>query len=307
MLAPSGGSGHGQGMKTWEQITSLAARQHGVVARWQLVETGLTNGQVGAAVRHGRLGRLARGVYLVEGAMETPLVAVMAGVLRAGPGARAAGERLLAAAGVRDAAEDGGFAILVPPGRRITGLEVPVRADGFESAGVTASVRGIPSWGVPRNLLEAAVDTSDDEHVARLADGVRRTSRARMASVRRMATDHPGHEGGRRLLLLGCLDLDAAESPMERVLEVVLADLQPQRQVRLAPDIRVDFLIPSLRVVVEYDGSDHESGRARSADADRDRRIRDLGYGVVHVTRRDLRDPAALLARIVRAAATAAG
>lgn len=128
-----------------------------------------------------------------------------------------------------------------------------------------------------------------------------------MASVRRMVTDHPEHEGGRRLLLLGCLDLDAAESPMERVLEVVLADLQPQRQVRLAPDIRVDFLIPSLRVVVEYDGSDHESGRARSADADRDRRIRDLGYGVVHVTRRDLRDPAALLARIVRAAATAAG
>lgn len=305
LLATTASLHHGQGMRTWEQIAALAARQHGVVARWQLVERGLTNGQIGAAVRRGRLGRLARGVYLVEGAMTTPMAEVMAAVLRAGRGARAAGERLLAAAGVRDAAEDGPFAVLVPVGRRLSGLDVPVRADAFEDAGVAATVRRVPSWGVPRNLLEAAVDTPDDEHLARLADGVRRTSRARMASVRRLVARHPEHAGGRRLLMLGCLDMDAAESPTERFLEVVLADLQPRRQVRLAPDIRVDFLIPSLRVVVEYDGSDHESGRARSADAARDRRIRELGYVVVRVTRDDLRDPAGLLARIVQAAATA--
>lgn len=287
---------------TWDRISSLAARQHGVVARWQLIEDGLSNGQVSAAVRRGRLARLARGVYLVEGAMRTPLVEVTADLLRAGPGSRAVGERLLAAAGIRDAAEDGGYAILVPPGRRVTGIDVPVRRDRWSKVGVPATVRGIPSWGVPRNLLEAGVETGADDRLATLADGVRRSSRRRMASVRQLVADHPDHPGGRRLLLLGCLDVDAPESPRERLLEALLHHLRPRRQVRLTAGIRVDFLIESLHVVVEYDGSDHEAGRARAADEARDDRIRALGYQVVHVRAVDLRDPAALLARIQAAA-----
>lgn len=290
----------------WDDVARLAARQHGAVGRAQLLgEVGATSGQVGGYVRRGRLLRADHGVYVAAGSAATPLREVVVAVLRAGHGARAAGERLLAASGVRDAGTDGPFTVLVPRGRRLPAFDQAWRPDEHPDAGVPAAVAGIPSWGVPRNLLEAAVDV-DDDRVAALADGVRRGSRRRMSAARELVADNPDHPGGRRLLLLGCLDVDAAESPRERLLEVLLHDLRPRRQVRMAPGIRVDFLIESMRVVVEYDGSDHESGRARKRDAGRDERLRALGYEVVHVTAADLRDPAGVLVRIHRAAAVVA-
>ena len=289
----------------WNRITSLTARQHGLASRQQLLELGCRAGQIDGHLHRGRLQRVAHGVYGVAGLPETPLTTVMACVLRSGPGARATGERLLAACGVRDAAEDGAFTILVPDGRRLRRATHPWRVDRHPAAGITASVRGVPSFSIPRNLLEAAVDTADDERVAVLADGARRVSRRHLVAVERLLLRYPDHVGARRLLRLGCLDTDAAESQPERVLEVLLGPFRPQRQVRIAPDLRVDFLLPDLRVVVEYDGSDHESGRARAADAARDRRLRERGYEIVRVRREDLRDPVAVLARI-RAAAIVA-
>lgn len=286
----------------WNRIAQLSARQHGVVARGQLLGLGCTSGQIGGLVRRGRLDREGHGTYSVAGTARTPLTEVMAAVLRAGSGARAAGERLLAASGIRDASIDGPYVVLLPTGRRITAPEVPWRNDAWPHCGITASVQGVPSWSTARNLLEAARDAERDDHVMVLADGVRRHSRRRMRGVTDLVVRHVDHPGARRLLLLGCLDDDAAESHGERLLEVVLQDLDPQRQVRLGQD-RVDFLLPHLRVVVEYDGSDHESGRAVMEDEDRDRRLRALGYAVVRVARHDLRDPAALLARIHLAAA----
>ncbi len=286
----------------WNRIAQLASRQHGVVARSQLLELGCTSGQVGGLVRRGRLETEAHGTYAVAGTARTPLTPVMVAVLRAGRGARAAGERLLAASGIRDADVDGHFAVLLPPGRRTTAKGIDWRPDDWPHCGITATVQGIPSWSTTRNLLEAALDADSDDRVAVLADGVRRRSRRRMQDVTDLVVRHPAHPGARRLLLLGCLDDDAAESHGERLLEVVLRDLAPQRQVRVGRD-RVDFLLPGLGVIVEYDGTDHESGRSRAADHERDERLRARGYAVVRVTGHDLRDPTALLARIHLAAA----
>lgn len=288
----------------WNCIASLAARQQGLVARRQLIEDlGCRPGQIDGLVRRGRLVRAGHGVYAIAGTPTSPLSEVMATVLRSGPGARAVGDRLLAACGVRDAAEDGSYSILVPAGRRLRRATHPWREDLHPSLGITASVRGVPSFSIPRNLLEAAVDVDCDERVMVLADGVRRASRRHVAAVQRLLVRRPGHAGGRRLLLLGCLDVDAAESQPERLLEVLLTEFSPRRQVRLTPGIRVDFLIESARVVVEYDGSDHESGRAREADARRDEELRALGYVVIRVTRVDMRTPGDVLARVRAACA----
>ena len=285
----------------WTDVVELARSQHGIVTRRQLIALGCTASRADGWVRRGRLERVEHGVYRVAGAPATPMAEVMAAVLRAGSGARAAGERLLAACGVRDAAVDGGFTVLVPAGRRLPAFEHRWRVDDVPGCGATATVAGVPTWNVARNLMEAAIDTPDDRRVATLADGVRHRARRTMVDVERLLVRHPSHAGGRRLLLLGCLDVDAAESAPERLLEPLLAEFRVRRQVKLADDIRVDLLLPDLRVVVEYDGSDHESGRARRADEERDRRLRELGYVVVRVTRHDLRDPQALLARIRRA------
>lgn len=287
----------------WADIAALAARQHGVVARRQLLALGAGDAQVHGAVRRGRLERDGRGIYRIAGAPQTPLGEVMSAVLRAGDGARAAGERLLAATGVRDAHADGLFCVLVPAGRRLTGVDFSWRVDKHSSCGTRATARGVSSWAVARNLLEAAVDANHDEDVRTLADGVRRLGRQRGAAASRLALEHPRHSGARRLVALGALDADAAESEPERVLEHLLWDFRLRRQVTLTRGIRVDFLLVDLRVVVEYDGyADHASVEARRRGEHRDDRLRALGYGVVHLTAADLRDPASVLERIHAAA-----
>lgn len=286
----------------FEHVIRLATSQHAAVARRQLTALGCTGGQIRGWVRRGRLRREDHGVYVVAGAPLTLLGEASVAALRAGPGARIVGERMLAATGVRDAAADGPFTVLVPPGRRLPAFRHPWRTDVFPACGQHTAVQGIASWCIPRNLLEAAVDAADDDRVAVLADGVRRRRRMTMREVERLVLETPDHVGGRRLLLLGCLDTDATESPPERVLEGILSVFAFRRQVEVVDGVFVDFLLTDLRVVVEYDGSDHESGRARTRDEGRDDRIRAAGLAVVRVTRHDLRDPRALLERI-RAAA----
>ena len=132
---------------------------------------------------------------------------------------------------------------------------------------------------------------------------MRRSGRRRSAVVEELVVAAPTHPGGRRLLVLGCLDVDAPESHPERLLEVLLAPLSPVRQATVVPGVRVDFLLADLGVVVEYDGSDHESGRARRRDARRDERIRrETGLVVVRITRVELRDPPGVLAKVLAAA-----
>jgi len=54
-----------------------------------------------------------------------------------------------------------------------------------------------------------------------------------------------------------------------------------RRQVPLGHGFIVDFLAPSLKLVVEADGSAHE--HRRGADARRDEKLRRLGYRVLRV------------------------
>src|SRR3954447_17496898 len=65
-------------------IATLAARQHGVVARWQLLEAGVTAEQIKWRVMTGRLDEVHRGVYLVGHVVRPPLSVEQAALLACG-------------------------------------------------------------------------------------------------------------------------------------------------------------------------------------------------------------------------------
>ena len=104
----------------------------------------------------------------------------------------------------------------------------------------------------------------------------------------------------------------SAESPGETLLRVLLlelgVDVVPQYFIMDGSVVvaRVDFYLPSLRVVVEFDGLVKYDGRdgkeALAAEKRREERIRGLGYGVARVVWADLFIPGRVAA-LVRAAA----
>ena len=70
-----------------------------------------------------------------------------------------------------------------------------------------------------------------------------------------------------------------------------------KRQVLIAERFIVDFLAPSVRLVVEVDGGYH--ARRRRADERRDAKLRRLGYRVLRIDAEPaLRDVAEALARV---------
>src|SRR3954452_23363062 len=69
------------------RVWALVRRQHGVIARWQLAELGLTPSAIRHRMSTGRLRLIHRGVYVVGRPELTQHGGWMAAVLACGPGA----------------------------------------------------------------------------------------------------------------------------------------------------------------------------------------------------------------------------
>lgn len=111
--------------------------------------------------------------------------------------------------------------------------------------------------------------------------------------------------GARRAQQTVALADPRAESPPESRLRVLLAlaglDAVPQYRVRdEAGNVlaRVDLAFPEYRIAIEYDGAWHAEERQFARDRRRLNRLVAAGWVVLHVTAADMRDPAALVARV---------
>lgn len=130
-----------------------------------------------------------------------------------------------------------------------------------------------------------------------------------LETVRRRAALARG-AGSARARTVASLADGLAESPQETRVRLVIGRSRlppPVAQFRVLHDgrfvARVDFAWPALKVAVEYDGLWHAEPGQFARDRRRLNALREAGWSVVFVTAADLRDPAALVARIARALA----
>jgi hypothetical protein len=140
------------------RVAALAAAQHGVLSRAQLLAAGLQAGAIMRRLAARRLIPLHRGVYALGHAQLRPDGFLMAAALAGGPRAVLVGRSAAAAWGLRPR-EGGAHELAVPSGggrRRRRDDRVRVNRWPGLHADETTFVRGLPVTSVARTLFDLA-------------------------------------------------------------------------------------------------------------------------------------------------------
>ena len=288
----------------------LAARQHGVVARFQLLAAGVSAEQIQRRLQAGRLTALHEGVYLV-GAVAPTHANEMAALLA---------YRLAATLSHRSAAalwELLPYPATVPVWVTIAperGASRP-RIEAFRSRLDPRDVRNRDRMAVtspPRTVLDCAAIIPDAYELERLIAEANFRRLASEAELRAQLERNPGKRGNRRLLAV--LDLPGGPQRTRSRAERALLRLLRERRIegfeanaRVA-GYEVDLLWRDRGLAVEVDGWDAHSGRvAFERDRLKAASLSAAGIAVMPVTGRQvLNDPDGVVARLVAALRAAA-
>jgi very-short-patch-repair endonuclease len=289
-----------------EKVARLAARQHGVVTRAQLLGAGVSRREIESRVRAGVLLRAHRGVYRVGHRAPSVEAAYLAAVLAAGDRARLAGG---AAAylwklvrGMPPQPE-----VLTRTERRIDGVRTR-RSRELHPAEVT-SFNAIPVTTVARTLVDLAAEQNEDE-LARACHEAGVRYRTTPADVRAVLNRRPNAPGATKVRRVMEGDVKVSLSGLEaRFLTLLRAeDLRLPETNRPAGGRRVDCRWPMHRLTVELDGYRfHNSRYSWEQDRKREREARARGDDFRRYTYADVfEDPASMLQEL-RAALTRDG
>ena len=239
----------------WE----LAERQHGVVARRQLLALGFTTDAIFHRLRKGRLHPLYRGVYAVGRPELTQHGRWMAAILAKGPAA---------VLSHRSAASLYGIAL--QKGNAIH-VAVPAHSRCRSSRGITIHRRnelsattrqGVPTTTITDTLIDLATDTTTDQ----LEQAINEADKRDLIDPEALcdateATKRPGVAK-----LRGVLQYHVrTDSPLEREFLRIAkkAGLPPPQTQAHVNGHRVDFLWPELQLVVEPTASAITAPRPR--------------------------------------------
>lgn len=271
------------------ELWKLAARQHGVVARAQLLELGLSRRAVQHREATGRLHAIGRGIYAV-GRPDVPRNGLlMAAVLSCGPQAVVSHESAAVLWGVRPGRRAGGrratrdvaIDVTVPPQvrRRRPGIRLhrhsldPVDRTEQERVPVTSIQRTLLDLAsqLGHKRLEAAINEADKLDLID-PDGLRaaldRYAGAHGVAALRVVLD-------RQTFALTASELERRFLPIARRAGLPL----PLTGERLN-GFEVDFYWPELGLVVETDGLRYHRTPAQQA---RDR-LRDQAHTAAGLT-----------------------
>lgn len=286
-------------------IRSLAARQHGVVARAQLLETGVPAHVIDHRLAKGRIDAVHRGVYRV-GPAPLPHERELAALLACGASAvlshRSAAVLWKLLPGAPCAPVD----VTVPRGHRPSSQGLRVHRVSCLPAGEITLVEDIPVTVPARTLLDLA-GQSDPRELEQAMAQSERAGLATRADLARLAASHPHRRGimaVRALLAAGAEPAFIRSEAETRFLALVRKAQLPAPATNVAlRGYEVDFLWRAEALVVEIDGfAFHSSSAAFERDRRRDAVLAAAGFRVLRITWRQIsREAEALLVRLAQA------
>jgi very-short-patch-repair endonuclease len=277
-------------MTRWaeDRVVEIAAGQHGVVTRRQLLAAGLTPRAIQGRLESRRLRPLHPGVYLV-GPILPPWAREMSAVLASGAGARAS-HRTAASLWDLDPKPDPRLPVEVKvPGRRV------VRRPGIRAyraldleARPPAAAHGIPATDPTETIvdLSAVLGGPDLERLVARAERARLTT---FDDLQRAVGRHSRRRGIPALRSL--LGQDGGPALTRSELEdrfrhaVRHFQLPPPRFNVRVHGYEVDCFWPEVSLAVELDGADyHRSWQSQQNDRRRDGDLASRGVHVVRIT-----------------------
>lgn len=271
-------------------VAALAGRQHGMVARWQLLGLGMTETMIKTRLQHAGLHRLHRGVFAYGHRSITVESRWMAAVFAFGPHAvlshRSAGQLwgLVPRSSIRPE--------VTRPGRA-GGRPRLVVHEGKLMADEVVRVRGIPVTSVPRTMFDLAGMLKERE-VERAWNEMEVREYTGRLSVPDLLERYPGRKGSllltrlanRKTLPVGITRNDLEEAFLALIDRFGLP--RPRMNVHLAVRDRfyeVDCLWEDRKVAIELDGgAAHGTTKAFQKDRERDRILTAEGYTTTRIT-----------------------
>jgi very-short-patch-repair endonuclease len=280
------------------RIAELAERQHGIVARRQLLGLGLGRSAIESRLARGQLHRIRQGAYAVGHRSLTRYGQWMAAVLSAGP---------RAVLSHRSAAQ---LWQLLPMSSIAVEITRPTRFRSRHGIGGHCSplppdevtiVHGIPVTAVPRTALDLAA-TSSKRQVEKALNEIEVHGLADRLSIPDLLERYPRRQGTAMLRAvladderLSGITRNELEGRFAALLEAT--DLpRPRLNAHVAVRGRffeADCLWAEQKVIVELDGGAvHRTRRAFEKDRERDRLLLTEGWRVIRITWRQLREDA---------------
>jgi very-short-patch-repair endonuclease len=272
-------------------IAALAARQHGVVSRTQLLAVGLGRGAIDRRVSTARLHVLHRGVFAVGHPVLTRHGVWMAAVLAGGDGAVLSHRSAAELWGIRRSARTP-IEVTVP---RHRGTRSGVQYHHILLPADEITIRdGIPVTDPARTLFDLAsvVTYQQLEHALNEAEIRRLTSPLPLDAL---IARHPRRKGTAALRRALDKQRQTGETVIRSGFETAFLDFaerhglpRPRMNEPLGP-YQPDAFWPDARLVVELDSYGiHTTRQAFEQDRARDRVLTTAGYRVIRVTWRQL-------------------
>lgn len=237
------------------EIWALVGRQHGAVARRQLLDLGLSPRQIERRIASGRLHPLWRGVYAVGRPQLDRHGRWMAAVLACGPDAALSHGSAAALWGF--GAEQGSLIDVSVPARSrssLHGLQVHRRKEGI--LGEVTVHNGIPVTSPARTLIDQATRLRPMQ-LERAVNEADKLDRVRADVLHASLDRYRGQPGVKALRqLLDPLTFRLSDSMLEQLMRPLAraVGLSTPETKTWVNGYEVDFFWPEFKIVVEADG-----------------------------------------------------